>query len=80
MKIRIETGGAGAAKPDFGMLREGLRVAQQTTPTAIASGRVRAPHDRDALVNLFAGAKPPARAQGRFHPGLPPALPAETER
>ena len=75
VKIRFETGGTQTAKPDFGMLREGLRVAQGTTPTAIANGKTRAAkRHSDALVQMFAGAKvpDPKAAEGSFYPDLPP--------
>lgn len=75
MKIRIDMEGAEALKPDFGMLREGLRVAQLTTPTALASSKARAAHDHSAaLVKMFAGSKMPERkqAKGSFYPTLPP--------
>ena len=71
MKIRIETGGAQPIKPDFGMLREGLRVAQRTTPTAIANEKARALHDHaEAIVRMFAGpeAEHGRPGKGSFHP------------
>jgi hypothetical protein len=83
VKIRFETGGAQPAKPDFGMLREGLRVAQRTTPTAIANGRTRAAQRHsDALVQMFAGAKEPdpRAAEGSFYPDLPPEAGREAEK
>ena len=75
MKIRIETSGAHSVRPDFGMLREGLRVAQQTTPTAVANGQARASLDHaEALVRMFAGPNATERkpAKGSFYPTLPP--------
>jgi hypothetical protein len=75
VKIRIETGSAHAVKPDFGMLREGFRVAQRTTPTAQASDKARVPQDHaEALIRMFAGPKAAQRkpAKGSFYPTLPP--------
>jgi hypothetical protein len=75
VKIRFETGGAQTVRPDFGMLREGLRVAQETTPTAIANAKTRAAQRHsEALVRMFAGSKAPepGAGEGSFYPGLPP--------
>ena len=73
MKIRREWGGTDAARPDFGMLKEGLRVAQGTTPTAVANGKSRAARAHsEALIRMFAGATSPLElGRGSFHPGLP---------
>jgi hypothetical protein len=73
VKIRIEKGGARAVTPDFGVLKEGLRMAQRTTPTAITNLGARAMHDHNrSIADVFSG----ATASGTlgpcsFHPGLP---------
>ena len=73
--MRIEIGDARPVKPDFGMLREGLRVSQRTTPTAVANDKARSLHDHaESLVRMFAGSKAAEcrSAKGSFYPALPP--------
>ncbi len=83
MKIRFETGGTQTVRPDFGMLREGLRVAQGTTPTAIANAKTRAAQrQNEALAEMFGGAKAAElrTGEGSFYPGLPPEEDEQAER
>ncbi len=72
MKIGTEQGGGRAVESDFGPLREGLRMAQRTTPTAIASQKARAAHRPEIdLTDIFAGADATgAPGPCSFHPGL----------
>jgi hypothetical protein len=72
VKIRNEKDGVDTATPDFGVLREGLRMAQRTTPTAIANFSARAMHDHNhSIVHVFAGPMAPdALGPCSFHPGL----------
>ncbi|WP_404712040.1 hypothetical protein [Sphingomonas sp. MMS24-J13] len=74
MKIRIEKGGAHAVMPDFGVLREGLRMAQQMTPTAIANISARALHDHKRFIADVFSDSVTSRTLGpcSFHPDLPP--------
>lgn len=73
VKIRTETSGARADKPNFGLLKEGLRMVQRTTPTAIASIEARVPNNHgEAIVGVFAGSKGSEElGPCSFHSGLP---------
>jgi len=75
VKIQIETGGARQSGPNYGILREGLRINQQSNPTAVANGKARALREHAAaLVRTFAGPDAAEReaARGSFRPDLPP--------
>ena len=73
MKIHLDMTGSPLAKPDFAMLRAGLRAAQATTPTAAASDKAHSRLDlTEALTRLFgdqvADAKETAALHGSFNP------------
>ena len=73
MKIHLDMTGSPLAKPDFAMLRAGLRAAQATTPTAAASDKAHSRLDlTEALTRLFgdqvADAKEAAALHGSFNP------------
>jgi hypothetical protein len=75
VKIRIDQGGAHAARPDFAMLRAEFFMAQSATPTALASSKARASRAQaESLLRLFAGmsAADLAVGSGSFHAGLTP--------
>ena len=73
MKIHLDMTGSPLAKPDFAMLRAGLRAAQATTPTAAASDKAHSRLDlTEALTRLFgdqvADAKEAVALHGSFNP------------
>ena len=73
MKIHLDMTGSPLAKPDFAMLRAGLRAAQATTPTAAASDKAHSRLDlAEALTRLFgdqvADAKEAVALHGSFNP------------
>ena len=73
MKIHLDMTGQPLAKPDFAMLRAGLRAAQATTPTAAASDKAHSRLDlTEALARLFgdqvANADEASALHGSFNP------------
>jgi hypothetical protein len=75
VKNRIEVGVC-PVRPVFGTLREGVRVAQENTPTALANSRARALQAKhaDALLRIFGGGdvKEERERKGSFYRALPP--------
>jgi hypothetical protein len=74
VKIHLDMTGTPLAKPDFAMLRAGLKAAAATTPTATASDKAHARLDlTEALIRLFGDEAGGARGADALHGSFNPA-------